>query len=232
MNIILLCLLSLFGCSSENKPTISIEHAECLFLYTVGGVPDREGNVVNVSECDEKWTWVQREGWNICEKQGFAYKIEFNKDDLYVINMLYSSTGSGEFTNLILIDIKDDVFTLIDTIAGGDRCQHGLVFNEVEYKDNQIYYSEFITPFHLMSWNGRNLPFDAYDDCMICCCGSAKYKYNPLTKVKVFLNVELLLDELKENDSFSKTYNLFLKRGTKILEKNDIDEFINKVEND
>jgi len=238
MNLLILSIVMLFSCSSEKNLPISIDNAECLFLYkylasnTVGGVPDREGNVVNSKDCNEKWTWEQKERWNICKEQRFAYRIEFNEENLYVINMFYSSTGTGEFTNLVSLEIKDGVFTLIESIAGGDRCQHGLISEEIEYKDNHIFYSELITPFHLMSWNGRKMPFGSYDDCMICCCGAAKYKYNPISKEKEFLGIELLLDEIEGDDNFSKTYNLFLQKGKKILQEKDIIEFIKSVDNE
>jgi hypothetical protein len=226
----LLVSLVFNSCTSQNTETsISIENAECLYEYTVRPYPEK--GIVNLKDCEENWSWEINHGWNICKEKGFAYKIEYSENNSYIINTFYSSSGSGEFTHLFFLDTKKNTFELIESIAGGDRCQNGLISEDVESKDNLIYYSQLITPFHLMSWTGRDLPFNSYDDCMVCCCGAAKYKYNPASKKKEFIGIELLLDELEGNDSFSKTYNSFIKQGKRILDKNDIKEFIKLVEN-
>ena len=231
-NLFVLALLA-FSCSDCNNVPVSIEHAECLYEYSIREYFQKSPNgyETSVKNCEENWKWEINDGWNLCKEEGFAYKIEYNVGNLYVINTFYIPTGTGEFSHLFLLEIKDGTFKLIESIAGGDRCQHGLISDKVECKDNLIYYSELMTPYHLMSLSGRELPFGSYDDCMVCCCCAAKYKYNPVSKEKEFIGVELLLDELEGNDSFSRTYNQFLKRGTKILKEKDITEFINKVEN-
>lgn len=210
----------------------SIDKEECIYLFMDWESMDREGNTVNVKSCKEKWNWERKDRWNICEEEGFAYRIEFNEDNLYVINMIYSSSGSGTFTRLILLEINGDEFTLIKVLSFGDRCQQGLASDEVTYKEKHIYYSEFITPYHLMDWNDRDLPYDAYDDCMVCCCGLANYKFDPISQKKDFLGIELILDESEGDDRFSKIYNQYLENDHRILSESDIIEFINKVENE
>ena|SRR5690554_1420582 len=218
------------SCSSQTKETlISLEHAECLYEYVVRPYPEK--GIVNLNDCEENWSWEINDGWNICKEKGFAYKIEYTENNSHIINTFYSSSGSGEFTSLFFLETKENTFELIESIAEGDRCQHGLFSEDVELKNNMIYYSELITPFHLMSWTGRDLPFDSYADCMVCCCGAAKYKYNPVSKKKEFIGIELLFDEFEGDNSFSKTYNSFIKQGKRILDENDIKEFIKLVEN-
>ncbi len=230
---LLLLVLIAFGCSSSEKDIpLSIEHAECLFSFAFGGYPEREADEVNFKDCEGNWKWEQSERWNICEAQDFYYRVEFNEVDLYVINMFYNASGSGVFTNLILIEIKDNVFKLVESIAGGDRCQHGIVSEEVKFKDKNLFYSELITPYHLMSWYNTELPFDAYHDCMVCCIGSVNYKYNPETRQKEFISLELMADKSEGEDAFSKTHNYYIKQGKRILNENDIKNFIYLVENE
>ncbi len=214
--------------SQTNDTLISLKHAECFFEYTVRPYPEK--GIVNLNDCEENWNWKVNNGWNISTEKGFAYKIEYKDNNTYIINTYYSSSGSGEFTSLLFLEKKKDTFELIDSIANGDRCQYGLLTENVEVKDDLIYYSVLITPFHLMSWTGRDLPFDSYSNCMVCCCGAAKYKYNPKLKQKEFVEVELLLEGLKGDDSFSNTYNSYINQGKRVLSKNDIKEFIKLVE--
>ena len=228
---LLILVLMIFGCSSVKKNTpISVEHAECLFSFAFSGLPEGDVNEVNSNDCEGNLKWEQSERWNTCEEHGFAYKIEFNEGDKYVVNMYYNSPGSAVFSNLVVIEIKDDVFKLIETIASGDRCQHGIVSDEVKYENDHLFYSQLITPFHLMSWFDRELPFDAYDNCMVCCVGSANYKYNPKTQQKEFINIELLPDGTDGENKFSLTYNSFLKQGKRVLNEDDIRDFIRMVE--
>ena len=174
-------------------------------LLTNAGIAD--GNEINFNKCNEKWVWEKKDRWNICKEKRFAYKIEVNNGNTYVINMFYSSSGSGEFTDIKLIEIKNNVINTIESIADGDRWQHGIISENIQFRDNNLYYSELITAYHIMDWSGRNLDLGAYSDCMICCVGSANYKYNPKTRIKEFINIELLLDKLDGSDEFSKTYN-------------------------
>jgi len=234
MSNLLIIFFLAFSCTSSKDVPISIEHAECLYEYSIREYyqKSQNKNAISIKDCEANWKWEINDGWNICKEERFAYKIEYNEGNSYVINTFFSSTGTGEFTHLFLLEIKDGTFNLIESIAGGDRCQYGLISEEVEFKDNLIYYSELITPFHLMSWTGHDLPFGSYDDCMICCCGAAKYKYNPISKEKEFIGIELLLDEIEGNDNFSKTYNLFLQKGKKFLQEKEIIEFIKSADNE
>ena len=227
---LLMILLFVLGCTTGKNGPISLDHAECLFEYAFRESSDlpRERNEIRFDDCKEQWEWVIDEGWNICNENGFAYRIEYNEGNQYVINSVYNSTGSGTFTHLFMIEVKDDGIALVRSIAGGDRCQHGLY--DVVIRDNYLHYSELITPFHLMSWGGRNLPFNAYDDCMVCCCGIANYKYDLKTNQREFVSVELVLDHVDGDDNFSKTYNAFIEGGMRILKEPDIKDFITKVE--
>lgn len=223
----------IFGCSTVKKNIpVSVEHAECLFSFAFSGLPEGKINEINSNDCEENWKWEQSDGWNTSEEQGFAYKIEFNEGDMYVVNMYYNSPGSAVFSNLVVIEIKEGIFKLMETIATGDRCQHGIVSDEVKYENDHLFYSQLITPFHLMSWFNRELPFDAYDNCMVCCIGSANYKYNPKTQIKEFLNIELLPDGSDGEDKFSVTYNYYLKQDKRVLNEEDIRDFIRMVENE
>ena len=112
--------ITLNSCSSQNNTPINIEHAECLYEYSMRQYSQKD--IISSKNCEENWNWEINDGWNISKEKGFAYKIEYNKNNLYVINTFYSSTGSGDFTHLFLIEIKNDTFELIESIAGGDRC--------------------------------------------------------------------------------------------------------------
>lgn len=218
------------SCSSKNEFPVSVDHAACLFEFVFSDISQPNGKEIYTKDCSGMWKWKLDDRWNISKENGFSYRIEFNEGDMYVINMVYDSPGTGVFTKLLLIEIKADTYKLIETIAGGDRCQHGIVSADVKYEEGNLFYSEQITPLHLMRWFNSELPANAYDDCMVCCVGSVMYKYNPISRIKEFVQVELSPDKSTGNDSFSTTYNDFILKGRTVLKEEDIKDFIYNVE--
>ncbi len=226
---LLLLLLWVIFCSSGTRNPDQIEHAECLMSFIDSEFPAEFIKPVSFNQCKEKWKWSQKGKWTYCKEEGFYYQLKFNKENLYVINMLYNSPGSGVFSRLILLEKSETEFRLLEGIAGGDRCQRGLKIEEVDFKDGLLHYAELITPNRLMSWNDTTESSMEYADCMVCCCGSARYTYDPLTRKKVFLGIDLEAEKLEDDDPFSKTYNRYLEKGKTFLGKDDLTDFIREV---
>jgi hypothetical protein len=162
----------------------------------------------------------------------FAFKSIYSKEDIFIVTVYYSSTGSAELSYILKVQLTDEKLILKEVITGGDRCQEGADITRAKIENETLFYSHYITPQHLMSWY-NNLNNNSYADCMICCCGFANYKYDLKNSKKVFQDILLPKEYLPNNESFQKAYNDFvanedLKLSLSIKE-NELKEFIMTV---
>lgn len=96
----------------------------------------------------------------------------------YYFLLHYTGGGSGFFSHLIRLKLKNNVLSFSKYIAGGDRCFGGI--DEAEIKDGVLSYKEKLTP-HMMVEVGQEKHVDGYsvltlDDCAVCCVGSLLMK--------------------------------------------------------
>lgn len=114
--------------------------------------------------------------------------------------ILYSNTGgTGNFSTLMSIKREGDTLKLVESIAGGDRCNGGVAQAIID-TDGALVYEQNITPYDMVVLGGDpERPFlnsvKAFDDleaCAVCCAGTAVFKNDQFTGVK-------LSSELAEN---------------------------------
>jgi hypothetical protein len=166
----------------------------------------------------------------------FTYKTIFSKDNTHIVNVYLSSTGTADLSYILRVKAFNNKLVLLDVIAGGDRCQKGINLDEVKIDNGVMYYSHFITPQHLMSWNKEKKKADSYSNCMICCCGFANFHYDLLSNKKYFDNITLIKDAIEKDEFIRDAYNDFIRERDQkddsylILGKQNLDVFINAVE--
>jgi hypothetical protein len=163
----------------------------------------------------------------------FTYKVIFSKNNIHIVNVFLSSTGTANLSYIFRVKALNDKLILLDVITGGDRCQKGVNLDEVEIKNGVIFYSHFITPHHLMSWNTK-MNDNSFSDCMVCCCGFANYRYDLASNKRHFDNIVLFQEALVKERFIRDIYNDFVSNNEDtsylILNEESIDVFIYAVE--
>lgn len=86
--------------------------------------------------------------------------------------------GTGTFTALQLLRPEPDgTLRLVETLAGGDRCNGGITTAFVD--NGTLVYDVNLTPFDFLmagNFNPGNLqPYDDLDACAVCCYGSLRH---------------------------------------------------------
>lgn len=200
---------------------------------------DNQGfkNEIIIEKGDSSIKWVDGEDGYVYTKDieytvAFAFKTIYSKGDIFIVNVYKSSTGSADWSYILKVQLSDNKLILKEVITGGDRCQKGANINEVKIENGILFYSHYITPQHLMSWN-NNLNNNGYADCMICCCGFANYKYVVKNSKRIFQDILIPKEYLPNNEAFQKAYNDFVKnKDLKLslrLEEEEINQFIKTV---
>src|SRR5690606_23485956 len=119
--------------------------------------------------------------------QGYTYYKFFNAgNNQYWIYSINNGGGSGDFTNLYLVQRLDSHTLGIQTIAGGDRCNGGI--QNVTKKNNHLTFIVNLTPYDLIALSNTKIQnLNAYDDlaaCAVCCAAKAFYIVDNQSKLK------------------------------------------------
>lgn len=103
----------------------------------------------------------------------YVGKISENNEGLYVFEINWSGGGSGSFSELIALALKNDtILTLQKEIEGGDRCNGGIV--EAKIQDNLITFKKQATSL-LFTYPTAESSMPAnlnLEDCAVCCIGT------------------------------------------------------------
>lgn len=107
-----------------------------------------------------------------------------------------SGGGSGLFTTLYLLQRDGDKLNVVEPVAGGDRCNGGIV--EAQVIGDKLIYEENLTPLTLYIIGGGPATDEADNlpDCASCCYATAKYEGDTLSTVKVNGNLGTVLERL------------------------------------
>ncbi len=98
----------------------------------------------------------------------------------------YSETGgTGRFSSLILVTLVGNTLSLVDQIAGGDRCNGGLT--EAKVENGELIYSLNATPgdFPSLAW-GQDKGIKAYEDLeasAMSCFATVTYKGKDVQRI-------------------------------------------------
>lgn len=115
----------------------------------------------------------------------------------------YNETGgTGRFSSLILVKLTGNTLSLVDQLAGGDRCNSGLT--EAKVENGKLVYSLSLTPgdFPMLAW-GSDKGLKAYEDLeasAMSCFATATFEDGTLAKIS------LNPDAGKQGGDWSKQY--------------------------
>jgi len=168
------------------------------------------------------------------------YKCVGKVNNNYVFIVIYSSGGSGAFTNLFTASISGSSLIYGTNIAGGDRNNGGIKSALVD--SNSVIYSIYATPYKIMSLT--SVPSKYYanvNDGANVQAGFASYIYHLKTKQRELLSIQLSaqtgngkyynLVQDKQNGAtsqqlaFEKLYNRYVGGGKSMLTHEDLKNF-------
>lgn len=107
-----------------------------------------------------------------------GYKYLGDYRGLKAVQLLENGGGSGMFTSVQLLRAEQDgTLRVIQTLAGGDRCNGGI--ESAFMSGRTLVYDVNLTPFDFIAlarYNPKNLKaYDDLDACAICCYGTLRY---------------------------------------------------------
>lgn len=107
---------------------------------------------------------------------GYKYLGEYR--GLKAVQLIENGGGSGIFTSVQLLrEEKDGTLRLIQTLAGGDRCNGGIAESFMDKRT--LVYDVNLTPFDFLTvaeYNPRNLQaYDDLDSCAVCCYATLRF---------------------------------------------------------
>lgn len=110
---------------------------------------------------------------------GFVgYKFLGDYRGLKAVEIIENGGGSGVFTSVQLLRPEaDGSLRIIQTLAGGDRCNGGIA--EAFMEGKTLVYDVNLTPFDFLTeakYNPKNLQaYDDIDACAVCCYARLQY---------------------------------------------------------
>ncbi len=147
----------------------------------------------------------------------------------HLIFVKWSGGGSGQFTQIQVIEKNDNSLRLIETLDTGDRAMGGL--SNVELKDGVLSYDKEVTPLGLLNISQKQ-PIEKTDllDCMSCRLGYVHYKGGEVTDFKV--DKEYRLEENPKNlqqTCYNKIFKTYITPQKASMSLQEIKEFGQKV---
>lgn len=126
-------------------------------------------------------------------------------DGRIALELMGSGGGTGVFSSLLTVTRKGNILRVVESVAGGDRCNGGLT--DASVKDGRLAYAINVTPYDFLNLGTtEEAPgIAAYDDipaCAACCFGEALYEGKDFVGVR--LNSEFLMTE-EANDTPAQT---------------------------
>jgi len=104
-----------------------------------------------------------------------AYRFVGSGADGDVVETLWNGGGSGTFTEVLAVTVKNGTLFINKRYGGGDRCNGGI--SDVGFTpDDTLYIKQNMTPYDMLTF-GRNdyqqlvEPYDDLKDCASCCYG-------------------------------------------------------------
>lgn len=169
------------------------------------------------------------------EQQEFtSYSVIGQQGNKFLLDTTSWTGGTGIFTSVIWLELNNDKLTVLDLLAGGDRCNGGT------RKTGAWEYAVNDTPYDMLQRAiGTPLPVKAYDDLessAASCVAQTIFRFNPATAKASF--VEMRLNEesqpmddyvktIKYQLCFNELYNQLLQDGKTTLNQLQIDAFRN-----
>lgn len=214
LNISPLCFEQLFGTDGPKGP-IDVTTCESKSGYKNIQTGIEEGRYRSLYEFPSEPDMPAEKGFSSYE---FLGDIKAGS----VIETYNETGGTGRFSSLILVTLNGNTLTLVDQLAGGDRCNNGLTDANVE--NGQLAYSTNITPgdFPLLAWGSeKNIkPYEDLEASAMSCFAIATFKDGTLSKIS------LNPDAGKQNDDWTTQFakqKCFNKKFKSQIESGDLE---------
>lgn len=210
-------------------------------------VPEKNNTEINLNNCGAKKNKLVTKGINEeLSKQGYLgydYKGGFSYykhypagDNKYWIYTINNSGGSGQFTNIRLVQRKNKNTIVIHNIVGGDRCNGGI--QDVANKNENLTFSANLTPFDVITLADKNIKVKPYDDlaeCAVCCTAKSFYTVNSNAKPQLdYIEMNNVADVSEMPDQgtmqacFNKLYVSYIKTNSTKLTPEQLSTFANQ----
>ena len=219
-----------YGVSAQPNSVISNPDAliDLVMFADAPGVRD----TVLLKNYSGKLDWRKMDDWNFTSQHEdyelFTYRVLHSKKAIKTIATFESTTGTGQFAKLLQIEVTDSSYHFVKLIAGGDRCNGATVANSYKLKGKTLTYDVLLTPQGMMNIL-EGLPLtDYFSDCMTCCSGKARYKFNLATGKEEFIHVQLT-DTFEIADQFDAVYMEYLNEGKQVLDSKEFTEFAKTI---
>ncbi len=136
-------------------------------------------------------------------EKGFASYELLGKTAAGTAVETYNETGgTGRFSSIILVNLNGNLLKLVDSVAGGDRCNNGVT--EAKVENGKLIYSENITPgdFPTLAWGeDKGLkPYEDFEASAMSCFGIATFEDGKVARVT------LNEDAVKETGDWTNQY--------------------------
>src|SRR5690554_308396 len=161
---------------------------------------EEEDGYINWESTEDDFVYTE----DIDNIEIFAFNTVSSTDDIFIVNIYYSSTGTAELSYLMKVQALDNKLILKEIIAGGDRCQKGV--KDVKVEDDTLFYSHYITTHHLMTWGNNEINDYLLHNCMVCCIGFVRYKYDLKSSTNEFSRLVLIEEYLPNDKSIQRAY--------------------------
>lgn len=122
------------------------------------------------------------------------YKYLGETEKGYTVLVESSGGGTGQFSSVYTLGENNGDLEILDTIAGGDRCNGGI--ESASVVEGELIFNQYVTPFDFLDLADNN-PYGlkAYDDleaCAACCYGIARYNGEGFKGISVIIDAERL----------------------------------------
>jgi|GEM_PF-2503092 len=151
----------------------------------------------------------------------------------HVIEVRESGGGTGVFSDVRLMDVRDGKLITVKVLGGGDRCNGGIADAHVE--NGKVFFAQNLTPFDMIDISGSKAGFKAYDDiqaCAACCVAEANFENDKMVSVTLTQDPkEIVSEDLGPKDAcFFGTYNETYFAGTITLDDAALKVFGQKID--
>lgn len=183
------------------------------------------------------YTWTDEKDPKL-QSHGYSYyKAYKTADHSFLIYLVNSGGGSGQFSSITLAKREGDKLKLKQLMAG-DRCNNGI--EEVKQSDKGLQIKVNLTPFDYIEIAKQNPhQLKAYDDlasCAACCAGAAIYEqdlkqsHTPVKFVSINLGEGLAEGNTqgKYQVCFNKLVEEYKKNGKQVMNPDQLTEFANQ----
>lgn len=196
--------------------------------------PDFKEEVI-IEQTTENIKWVKGENdYNFTQDleriNVFGYKVLFKSNDTMILGVYYNSEGTAKNSYIFKVTTTETKLKLNEIIAGGDRCHNAVILDQVQIKNNVMSFSTLITTNKLINWFSESDNDMNFDDCMVCCIGSANFKYDFKKEIKEFESVLIIEEGLQDNTLLKMTYDEYIKEEplklSLLLNEKELNEFI------